>query len=52
VQEVENVNPLREIGRPANALTYVVHLEGQTNLINLVVSNGEMEEWQKFAKSK
>lgn len=52
VQEVESVNPLREVERPANALTYVIHLEGQANFINLVVSNGEMDEWQKFTKSK
>jgi hypothetical protein len=31
---------------------YIVHLEGKTKLINLRVSNGEMDEWQKFDKSK
>jgi len=37
---------------PTDLFTYIVHLEGKTKLINLRVSNGEMDEWEKFDKSK
>jgi len=40
-----------EIETPATNPTYVIHLEGKTKWINLRVSDGEMEEWQKFNKS-
>lgn len=43
---------VQEIEKPANAFTYIVHLEGKTKLINLRISDGDMEEWQKFDKSK
>ncbi|HMG66987.1 MAG TPA: hypothetical protein VK588_04840 [Chitinophagaceae bacterium] len=42
---------VEEIEKPANAYTYVVHLEGKDSWIKLRVSNGEMDEWQKFNKS-
>lgn len=47
-----NILQVQEIEKPSNAFTYIVHLDGQTKLINLKVINGEMEEWQKFDKSK
>jgi hypothetical protein len=42
---------VEEIEKPRNTLTYVIHLEGKTNWINLKVYNGEMEEFVKFNKS-
>jgi len=47
-----NITVVQEIEIPMETFTYVVHLEGKTKLINLRVSNGEMDEWQKFEKSK
>jgi hypothetical protein len=47
-----NIMVVQEIEIPRETFTYVVHLEGKTKLINLRVSNGEMDEWQKFDKSK
>src|SRR5436190_21052275 len=43
---------VQEIEKPSKNFTYIVHLEGKTTLINLRVYDGEMEEWQKFEKSK
>jgi len=42
---------VREIERPSATFTYVVLLEGKTELINLRITNDEMDEWQKFKKS-
>ena len=47
-----NILQVQEIEKPSNAFTYIVHLEGPAKLINLKVINGEMEEWQRFDKSK
>ena len=47
-----NITLVQEIATPDNPLTYIVHLEGNTQFINLKVSDGEMEEWQNFTKSK
>jgi hypothetical protein len=47
-----NITFVQEIERPREPFTYVVHLEGKTKLINLRVSDGEMDQWQKFDKSK
>jgi hypothetical protein len=47
-----NISLVQEIETPREPFTYVVHLDGKTKLINLRVSNGEMDEWQKFEKSK
>ena len=47
-----NIMFVQEIEKPRETFTYVVHLEGKTKLINLRVSNGEMDEWQKFDKSE
>lgn len=43
---------VQEIEQPLHAVTYIVHLEGKTKLINLRVCNGVIEEWQNFDKSK
>jgi hypothetical protein len=47
-----NIIVVHEIEQPRNNFTYIVHLEGKTQLINLRIHDGEMEEWQKFDKSK
>ena len=49
VQEIES--PLN-VENPLNAPTYIIHLEGKKEFINLRVCDGEMDEWQKFYKSK
>jgi len=49
VQEIEM--PFN-VENPLNAPTYIIHLEGKTKFINLRVCDGEMDEWQKFNKSK
>jgi len=41
-----------EIDMPRNQKSYIVHLEGQTNWINLRISDGEMDEWQNFKKAQ
>ena len=43
---------VQEIEQPRHPVTYVVHLENKTNLVNLQVSDGVIFEWQKFIKSK
>ena len=43
---------VHEIETPRRTFTYIVLLEGTTELINLRVSDGEMDEWQKFKKSE
>jgi hypothetical protein len=43
---------VQELEKPLNTLTYIIHMEGKTNWINLRVCNGEMDEWQEFIKSK
>src|SRR5262249_180736 len=43
---------VHEIETPRYTFTYIVQLEGTKELINLRVSNGEMDEWQKFNKSE
>lgn len=43
---------VQEIENPLNTLTYIIHLEGKTKLINLRIFKGEVEEWQNFNKSK
>jgi hypothetical protein len=47
-----NITFVQEIEKPREPFTYVVHLEGKTKLINLRVSSGEMDQWQKFDKSE
>jgi hypothetical protein len=47
-----NITQVQEIEMPRDSFTYIVHLEGKTTLINVKVINGEMEEWEKFDKSK
>ena len=47
-----NIFLVHEIEKPSGNLTYIIHLEGKTNFINVRVFGGEMEEWQKFKKSE
>lgn len=47
-----NILQVQEIEKPSNTFTYIVHLEGKTKLINLRITDENMEEWQKFDKSK
>ncbi len=47
-----NIMLAQEIETPLNGITYIIHMEGKTNWINLRVCSGEMEEWQKFNKSE
>ena len=46
------VTLVEEIEKPRDVITYIIHLEGKTNWVNIKVCNGEIEEWQKFNKSK
>jgi len=39
-----------EVIMPLNQSTYVIHLEGATNWINVRIANGEMDELQKYNK--
>jgi len=43
---------VQEIDMPLKPLTFIVHLDGKTDIINLRIRDGEMDEWQKFKKSK
>ena len=41
---------VKEITLPHSDETYVVYLEGPSNFINLRITNGELDEWQKYNK--
>jgi hypothetical protein len=43
---------VHEIETPRHTFTYIVLLDGTAEFINLRVSDGEMDEWQKFKKSE
>jgi hypothetical protein len=43
---------VHEIATPFNPPTYVIQLIGTKEVINLAVQDGEMEELEKFNKSK
>lgn len=43
---------VHEIEQPKGNFTYIAHLEGKTKMINLRIHDGDIEEWQKFDKSK
>ncbi len=43
---------VQEIEDAAGTITYLVHLEGKTELINLRVQNYEMDEFEKYIKSE
>jgi len=47
-----DINRVHEIETPLNPVTYVIQLVGKREVINLGVSDGEMEELEKFNKSK
>jgi hypothetical protein len=42
---------VEEIEKPRNVISYVIHLEGQTNWINVKVSDQEITELSKVNKS-
>ena len=46
------INRVHEIETPRNSLTYVIQLVGKKEVINLGISDGEMQELGKFNKSK
>jgi hypothetical protein len=46
------ITMVEEIQMPAGSITYIIHLEGSTYLINLRICENEMDEWQKISKSK
>jgi len=46
------INRVHEIATPFNPPTYVIQLVGTKEVINLVVQDEEMEELEKFNKSK
>jgi hypothetical protein len=41
---------VQEIETPFNSQTFVVHLDGKTDMIQLRVSGDETQEWQRFSK--
>ena len=43
---------VQEIEQARHPVTYIVHLENKTKLVNLQISDGVILEWQKFTKSK
>jgi len=47
-----HIYQVQEIEQPRHPVTYIVHLENKTKLINLQISDGVILEWQKFNKSK
>jgi hypothetical protein len=47
-----NIYLVLEIEKPRDTFTYIVHLEGKTEWINVRVSSGVMDEFQKFQKSE
>ena len=46
-----SVTTIEEIQSPRNPITFVIHLEGSKNFINLRVSDNEVSELQKINKS-
>ena len=47
-----SITLVQEIEKPARTFTYIVHIEGKKDLMNLRISDGEMEVWQKLNKSE
>ena len=46
-----SIRTIEEIEAPRNILFYVIHLEGQTDWINIKVANNEINELEKIKKS-
>jgi len=46
-----SIRTVEEIEAPHNILFYVIHLEGETNWINIKVSDYEINELEKIKKS-
>jgi hypothetical protein len=42
----------QEIESASGAITYLIHLEGKSKWINVRISNGEMDEFEKYNKAK
>jgi hypothetical protein len=47
-----SINLVQEIERPNDQLVYIIHLIGKTELIDLRVCDGEMEELRRFERSE
>lgn len=45
-----SITLIEEITRK-NQITYIIHLEGESEWINVRIQNREMEEWQRFNKA-
>jgi len=43
---------VQEIESASGAITYLIHLEGKAKWINVRISNGEMDEFEKYNKAK
>jgi len=46
-----SIRTVEELQIPGNALFYIIHLEGETNWINVKVSDNEITELEKIKKS-
>ena len=46
-----NIRTIEEIKVPSNNMFYVIHLEGQTDWINIKVADNEINELEKIKKS-
>ena len=46
-----SIRTVEEIETPRNSIFYVIHLEGETNWINIKVSDNEINELEKIKKS-
>ena len=47
-----NINLVQEIETPGDSLTCIIHLIGKTELIDLGITDGEMQVLQKFKRSE
>jgi hypothetical protein len=47
-----NIFQVQEIQLPLHPINYIIHMEGKTKLINLRIYDGEIQECEKFEKSK
>jgi hypothetical protein len=47
-----NISMVQELEQPMLPIAYIIHLEGKTKLVSLMICDGIMQERQKFNKSK
>jgi hypothetical protein len=47
-----DIRLVQEIESASGAITYLIHLEGKAKWINVRISNGEMDEFEKYNKAK